>query len=295
MSFMNLNLKHDFAEILRQRLDNAGYPPVPNESDDGAIVRYLNVLNRMIEPRPRVTKKAAAFACPAAHEAGLRELLAKSEAGSDLRAHQSTAMEKDVHDDGLLNDWGIHHFHLGTDVHPKYPRYVSRTGPLLYALVKPDALYCLAVLKHNEWSNQRLLDLMHRDFPELTAGSTLKNNTLKPQGLAVQYTDAEIQHLRKHGINVVTQRPDGSLMMGPGGGVTINKTKGRQSAKVAKAHIDINKLVADIGKEIGEQAVAAGVNRAYDLRVEEKDGEIIASDANGELRISIDNPFRPLG
>lgn len=61
---LKIDFIHDHAEILRQRLDAAGYGRVAGETDEDSIARYLNVLNRRVEPRPRQTKMAAGFACP---------------------------------------------------------------------------------------------------------------------------------------------------------------------------------------------------------------------------------------
>src|SRR5690348_6254712 len=105
---LKMNLLKDYASLLRQRLAAKSYPAPPNETDEETITRYLNVLNRSIEPRPRVTKKAGGFTCPPDHKAGLDALIKVSEAGGNLRPYQSTGMEKDKYDDGMLNDWGLH-------------------------------------------------------------------------------------------------------------------------------------------------------------------------------------------
>ncbi len=196
---LKIDLMKDFADLLRRRLAVKGYPAPPTETDEETLTRYLNMLNRSIEPRPRVTKKAAGFACPPDHQVGFDALIMVSEVGGNLRPYQSTGMEKDKYDDGMLNDWGLHHFHMGTNPHPTIPGYVSRTGPLLYAVVMPDTLYCIAILRHQQWSNQQLLEVMHRDFPELAKAATFKSSTLKPQGLRVNYTDEEVQQTPQRG------------------------------------------------------------------------------------------------
>jgi hypothetical protein len=103
-----MDLIKDYADLLRQRLAARGYPVPASETDEETLMRYLNMLNRSIEPRPRMTKKALGFTCPPDHQAGLDALTEVSEAGGNLRPYQSTGMEKDEYDDGMLSDWGLH-------------------------------------------------------------------------------------------------------------------------------------------------------------------------------------------
>jgi hypothetical protein len=212
---LKLDVEQGFAEVLRRRLAAVGYPRINGESNEDTITRYLNVLNRRIEPRPRQTRQSAEFSCPPEHQAGLDALLKVSEAGGDLRPYQSTGMETDNYDDGMLNAWGLHHFQMGTASHPRFPGYKARTGPLLYAVVTNDTLYCLAVLPHQQWSNQQLIDLLDKNFPELLGRSTLKSQTLKPTGLARNFSDAEVQTMRNAGINALVQTSSGRSLYRP--------------------------------------------------------------------------------
>ena len=279
---LRIDFVRDYAEVLRARLSAAGYASIPGEKDDDTITRYLNVLNRSIEPRPRQTKRASGFTCPPALQAGLQLFIAESERGANLRAHQSKNITKADFEDGILNDWGIHHFHLGTAPDPKDPRFIGRTGPVLYAAVTPDTLYCLAVLKHGEWSNQQLLDSMHSSFPELTAASSLSGAVR----LAVQYTDADIKKLRAAGINVVTQRSDGTIMIGPGGGTTTGSKPGGKSLKVRRGTDQILDAL-----EALQNAVKRGISglklpddiAELDVKLTEANGKLFVSDATGSL------------
>lgn len=291
---LKMDLMKEYADLLRQRLAAKGYAPPTAETDEETFTRYLNMLNRSIEPRPRVTKKAAGFTCPPEHRAGFDALVKVSETGGNLRPYQSTGMENDKYDDGMLNEWGLHHFHLGTGPHPTIPGYVSRTPPLLYAVVTPDNLYCIAILAHQQWSNQLLLDIMHQNFPELTNSATFKSSTLKPQGLAVRYSDSDVQKLRNAGINTITKRPDGTIMMGPGGGVNLKKKKGEKSSKVAIANIEIRKTLQEMEVVLNEQALKIGVPNGHEVHLVEENGQLIVRDAAGTLRAPLPELVKPL-
>jgi hypothetical protein len=79
---LKMDLMKDYGGLLRQRLAAKGYPAPTSETDGETLTRYLNMLKRSIEPRPRVTKKAAGFTCPPDHQAGLDALIEVSEAGA---------------------------------------------------------------------------------------------------------------------------------------------------------------------------------------------------------------------
>jgi hypothetical protein len=55
---------------------------------------------------------------PARLAAGEQAFLTAVVAGDNLRPYQNTRLAKADFDDGLLNDFGIQHFHLGTAPHP---------------------------------------------------------------------------------------------------------------------------------------------------------------------------------
>jgi hypothetical protein len=168
-------------------------------------------------------------------------------AGGDLWPHQSRKIENFAVEDGMLNDYGIQHFHLGTD--PKHQNLIQGTKELLFAVVKNDDFYALGVFDHKAWSKQGLLDIIQANWPKLIEAYVLKDSEhMKVVGLSRNYTDEEAATLRKAGVNVITQGADGSLRMGMGGGVT---TSG-QSLSVTR---DLIKL-EDHAKRLQEDVIA---------------------------------------
>ncbi len=279
---VKIDFVRDYAEVLRQRLTAAGYAAVAGEKNEDTIMRYLNVLNRRIEPRRRQTKKASTFICPANLQAGLQLLIDLSEKGDSLRPHQSKQIGKAEYDDAMLNDWGIHHFHLGTVPDAQNPNFISRTGPVLYAAVAPDTLCCLAVLNHGEWSNRQLLEAMHANFPELTAPFTIKNVVR----LSVDYTDAQIKKLRAVGANVIIQLSDGTVIAGPGGGMTAGPHGGGRSLKVRRAADEIIEMLQTWQEVVEQQLPNLSLpSDLSDLQVKlsEENGALVVSDTTGGL------------
>ncbi|WP_342360779.1 hypothetical protein [Terrarubrum flagellatum] len=290
---LQLNLEKDFADILRNRLLAKGYP-ARTETDEETITRYLNVLNRQIEVLPRATKISTKLVCPPEHQAGFDALLRTSESGGDLRPYQSTGLEKDQYDDGMLNAWNLQHFHLGTGRHPTFAGYVSRTGPLVYAVVTNDTLYCLGIFDHGGWSKQELLEIIASEFPELNQTITATGSSMEIIGLRHTYTDEQVQKLRDAGINALTMTPGGAINFPAGGGVNLSKKKGQKSFKVALAVIDVRELLTELSVEINAKAEQAGVPDGTVGTLIEENGKLLIVDTSRKLSCEIPPIVKPI-
>lgn len=133
--------------------------------------------------------------------------------GLDLRPHQSKALLRANYDDAMLNDWRIHHFHLGIRPDANDSAFVERTGPVLFAYVTENELYAIDVMKHDDWARQRLLEITHRNWPQLI------QHYRTPSGvrLAMVPTDQDIKNLRRGHDQSATQI-DGIAYYPLGGG-----------------------------------------------------------------------------
>jgi hypothetical protein len=89
---------------------------------------YFESKRRRVAPVPRVVKIADDFHCPSAHQVGWEALQNKVRRGEDLNPHLSKRHASLFMKDGLLAEWGVHHFHLGTEPSPRNPAYVTRTS-----------------------------------------------------------------------------------------------------------------------------------------------------------------------
>ena len=121
--------------------------------------------------------------------------------------------------DGLLWDYGMHHLHLSRKV--EADGFVKRTHWLLFTIVGPEDVYFVDVRLHKDperlqWVRQDLLDIVHRNWPELTESRLLRGVT------GDEFTDAQKWELRRKNVNVVhdvgglSVAPLGWGMMGDG-------------------------------------------------------------------------------
>jgi len=281
-----MNFLHDYADMARARLMSVGYAVDAAEPDEKALERLLNVLHRRVPVAPRRTYCAKDFTCPPEHEHGLTQLLKVSESGGDLRPYQSTRLDDANFDDGMLNDCDIQHFHLGVAPYAKNPIYKDRTGPVLYAMVKADALYCTKIMEHKNWSRSEMLDIIHDNWPDLLEGSAIKSGGgMKVVGLSVNYSDKEIEKLRRAGVNVLTQRSDGTIHVGPGGGAVATGQSVKVRRAVDQIVIELSELEATIRSQIEKGAEKGQVTGDFQFRLVEENGSVFAVDQARNARI----------
>lgn len=210
----------DYAVRCGERLIEAGYT-VPAGDPQAVIGGYLNIRHRRVRSRPRAFHMAQ-YAVPTHLTAGHAMLQQEVEEGRDLWPRQSRSIAKSGVDDGMLNDYGIQHFHLGTTPDTKHTGLSQGTKELVFAFVRDDDFYSIGIFDHDGWSMQSLLDLVHSNWPTLMTPFEVNGIV----DVAVSYSDEEVAALRKNGVNVLTKRPDGTIHVGPGGGMASDGTSG---------------------------------------------------------------------
>ena len=189
------------------------------DKNKSIVDSYLNALHRRIPMRPRKIHKAE-YETPSYLIEGEKKFLDKVRTGDDLGPYQSRQSKTRNYEDGMLNDFGIHHFHLGIKKCSKNPYFVSRQKHLLFALVCSDDFYCIGYYEHGDWSRSILLDTIHSNWPHAISSYAVQGVI----DISPRYTDEEHQKLREAGVNILTQRPDGTVYAPPGLGITAAGT-----------------------------------------------------------------------
>lgn len=270
-----IDLHADFASACAKELRAAGYAS-PIGSDAEIILSYANVRNRSVPARPRRLHKAS-YTVPTHLAAGEKAFLNAVVAGDNLRPYQSTRLLNADFDDGMLNDFGIQHFHLGTAPHPAKPGFMARTDPVLFALVRDDDFYSLGCYAHGAWSKTSLLDLIHATWPHVIASSSLNEVPgMKILGLRHNYADDEVETLRKARINVLTRRPDGTIHAGPGGGVTTNGKSGKVAREVANIKGLCNQVEGNLKAWLALMLASGELSAPITVRLEQRGTDTFA-------------------
>ena len=260
---MGADFIRDVALRCADQLATAGYTYQASD-DRKTIWTYLSVKHRRIQTRPRKVYKAV-YEVPTHLASGEQQLLTKVAAGDDLWPYQSRKIENVAVEDGMLNDYGIQHFHLGVAQDPKHSNLIQGTNELLFAVVKNNDFYALGIFDHMAWSKQALLDIIEKNWPKLIESYKLNGSPdMRALGLTHQYTDEEAAELRRAGINVITQGADGSVRMGPGGGVT---TSGNSIA-VTRELIALKRHLEVLQKDVIDAMSGKGASPHAEVRID---------------------------
>ena len=125
----------------------------------------------------------------------LRQLIVD---GANVNAFLSKNIRSATGWDGLLWHYGMHHFHLSSDV--GVDGFVKRSDHLLFAILAPLDAYFVDVRPHPpkngvEWVSQELLHIVHSNWPELIEANVLHGVC------GTQLPDCEIHQLRRKNMN----------------------------------------------------------------------------------------------
>lgn len=225
------NFRRDWVEYLMAQLSELHCRVDPTRDAEEIAIAYFNALKRRVLAKSRSVARSSDLSCPIDYQRGLDHLVAKVERGEDLTSHLSTAIEQhaepgdQLFNDGLLNDWGIHHFHLGTVPDPKNPRFVSRTNDVLFARVTDTVFHMITIMPHRDargrgnWACQRLIRIIHRDWPESIEHLRLPFAAVDPVP-----TDEEMADYRKARVMVAVTMSDGTIYRPLGGGYATSGT-----------------------------------------------------------------------
>ncbi len=118
--------------------------------------------------------------------------------GRDVRPYLSKSVNDSTSKDGLLWDYGIHHFHLSRQIDKS--GFVQRSDYLLLALVGDSDAFFVDVRPHTDpkkllWVRQDLLDIIDSNWPEIT------NARVMPGVRGDTLTDLEKKELRRKNVN----------------------------------------------------------------------------------------------
>ena len=123
--------------------------------------------------------------------------------------------------DCLLNDWGIHHLHLGLNIDES--GFVVRTNDLLFVRFTDTAAYLLGILPHGRWAEPYLVEIIHRNWPQSIARYRL-NDVI---GTDAPQTEEAFRTARKHGYQVFFNPEPGYVYTPVGGGYSTAGTSVR--------------------------------------------------------------------
>lgn len=223
-----LDFRSDWHGIARDWLTGLGVDLSDATTPVRLGIRYYEVRWRLIQP-PRRRRVLFADGLRARFPEPLRpaldEFVWKAETGEDLMPHTSRRpVLKPYSADGLLFDWGLHHFHLGRTPDARDPRFMERTSEVLLAHVTRDELYVVDLREHGRdapppWAIKEIYEAVRVSFPEL----------MRPTGLRAAGPDISPKERMDARKNLVLplELGDGKVYMPLGGGASTAGTSTR--------------------------------------------------------------------
>jgi hypothetical protein len=235
----HINFISDLKEVITEKLSRLGHRPAPEEDIDTLLIRSLNLARRVppiIEWTVKQSKELAIKSLRPEIRLGLEQFIKKAESGQNLKPHLSKKSDDPDYKDLMFYDWGVFHFHLGTNSNPNHNEFVERTGDLLFAIADSNTarMYLIDIHPHR-FTNQKLLRIVKDNWPEIIEPHTLN----RAIGLPSNWSDDDIGSLRKAGIDPILQISDGPVLMSMGGGITTagNSRLNKMDADIIKTEV----------------------------------------------------------
>lgn len=233
---------NDWIEILKKILINWDYD-ISGISNEEIPLIYFNVEQRLVQNLARNIKYSTSFTCPSELETRWTILKNKIETGKDITTYLSKLVLRPTITDSLLNDWGVHHFHLGEELEGDF---ISRTGPLLFALVRQDTFYAIGIFGHGEWANEDIVEIIHSNWPEVISKYKTQDNV----EISNHPSPEDRLKLRKNEINSFFECTDGTIYMPIGGGMSTSGYNVESTMRMIQQKKRLNHLQDFLEKEL---------------------------------------------
>ena len=183
-----MNFQRDLVDIIKGHFSQQGISYSGSGDVDDLAARYFEMLLRRIAPVSRCvhfSEELHASLGNLARTSGAKQRKKALEAwnavfriryimasGGDLTPYQGKGIIDATSKDGLLWDYGMHHFHLSSGF--ERSGFARRSGYLLFALVADEDAFLVDVRNHRDpedlqWVRQDLLKIVHRNWPEITS------------------------------------------------------------------------------------------------------------------------------
>jgi hypothetical protein len=287
-----IDFYNDWIAELCQRLLQGGYQPTQSADGLNVCKQYFGLLHRMVLPQPRKVVVSKELKCPKEVQQGFENFKIKATQGDNLNSHLSREFKKP---DKLLNDWGIHHFHLDTVV--EADGFIRRTGPVLFALVASDTFYCITIMEHGSknpevWSEQEIIEIIHSNWPVLIEQYESGFLTMD------KVNKTERHEFKKINVNTFVEVSDGTIYSPPGGGSMLDGT----SMKIFMTHQQnayllsqkeqwIRDNIIDVASDIQVSTSYKGSNFSFQLML--FDDQIFLYERNSKSRKFLFDMFNP--
>lgn len=280
---IKMDFYRDWISHLRKVLEENGYTPAKDQED--VSMQYFNLCRRLIPVLPRKVLIAKEFKCPPELQLGLDLVKDKIRKGINLLPHLSTRILDLNYDDDLLNDWGIHHLHLGTTLNAR--GFVERTGPVLFVRFNQENAYFINIMGHGSWTNQDLIRIIHCNWPE-----SIKHFRTPFTSIDKPVTDKDIKMFRSaHALSFI--EPEQGVIYAPLGlglttagiGVAVVRASDEYAMLMKRYEDVVKENIDELAKKAKDKGVELGKKLFLILKIKEKN--VLAYEENHNVTIKL--------
>lgn len=215
MKITNMNFYEDWINILKDILSEHWGYDVSNMTTNEIPLVYFNAEKRRPEQKARQVMISDVFNCPETLTSGWNKLQEQILIGNDLTPYLSKRVDQADNYDPMLNDWNIHHMHLGEDIEED-SHFMKRTGPLLFALFHKNNFYAINVFDHGDWVNQDIIEIIHRNWSEAIESKQIRGIV---RSTDEELTEENMKTLRSKNCNYTIKVSGGTAYAALGGGI----------------------------------------------------------------------------
>ncbi|MDD4323968.1 MAG: hypothetical protein PHR37_03925 [Eubacteriales bacterium] len=282
---LKIDLYSDWVEYLKIQLIHLGYDNCLVKNGDDYCFRYFNALLRLVDPVPRKVLIPTEFSCQEENIMALGIIKDKIERGLDITPYLSKNIRKPDYHDELLNDWGIHHLHLGHEREDS--GFIERTRNLLFVRFDERHAYFLNVMPHGYWAKKELVEIIHKNWPYLIKRFKINNVQIEED-----MSEEDVKKMRKAGANTLFITEDGTIYFPIGGGYAtsgINMNVVRTCNYIKKRIELIQKDVLDNFDNIArEKILSKGVslNKTVILNLKIEDNKMYVVEKDRKFAIN---------
>lgn len=185
------------------------------KNDEETIPYFIQLLNhksKLIKPIPRNVSFSRNFQISPDNQEGFNQLLTCIKNGINVNPYLSKISLDGGKVDGLLDNYGLKHFHLGKE-EEENSNFIQRTGELALVFITNDEVFFVASKMHGRghgliWYEKDVLEILHQERPDLISNFKVENFT----DISPTITEAlDIKRLRDKQINTYITLSDGAV------------------------------------------------------------------------------------
>lgn len=246
---IEINLWNDYIALLRNHLNSSGFVIYGKMSDEDVFISLFNWQKRKVLPVRRDIYKSREFNCPAHFSNALTNIIDRITTGKDITPYLSKNITMLNYSDSMLNDWGIHHLHLGDKTDST--NFIERSGQLLFVKFTDKSAYLVNIYSHGAWAKQDIVEIIHNNWPEIIAPYKVEDVI----GLAFTPNDEDVKALRKSNKNTMLQLKDGTVYAPIGLGYMSDGTARDIMLKLTNTRRTLRKAEYEIKKDVSKNPV----------------------------------------